>query len=199
MEIVEFPIEKLKLLRNPKIHPEEQVLDVMESLKKYAFVEAAVVAKHDNTLLGGYCRLEATKRLGLKTMECRFVDLKPEEYLPWIFTEYRTGEKGSLDYEIAIEWFMDDANKALRDNVVGWDPEQIDDMIRMHEEQAQSVDLAAMDRGDEVAPLAPSKVDVVISVPLSIWEKEQSEIQGVFADLCLRFKGIKQSQPKVKH
>ena len=196
--IVNVPIKDIKLLRNPKIHPEEQIADMVDSLKLYGFVDPCIISRHDNALLGGYCRLEASKRMGKTHLPCRFTDLKPEEYISYILSEHRVGEKGGVDYQIMIEWWTKEADELMRANVIGWSPEEVDDIIRIQDEQAQAVDLNLIDRPDE--PMAPgaSMVEILLSIPLSLWERSRVDIEGEIAAICLRHKGVKQSQPKVK-
>lgn len=70
MELKEIKISEIKPYeKNTKKHTEEQVKNVMESIKQFGFVQPLVIDK-DSVIVIGHCRYEAAKQLGFKTIPC---------------------------------------------------------------------------------------------------------------------------------
>lgn len=66
MKIETLNIDQIKPYSlNAKLHPEEQILGLMQSLKDFKVTQPAVVDKN-NVLIIGHGRIEAAKRLGFK-------------------------------------------------------------------------------------------------------------------------------------
>ena len=63
----------------------EAVESLAENIKRLGQLEPAIVAK-DGTLLSGYTRCAALKLLGLKTIECRVVDVPAEEHVFYLIS-----------------------------------------------------------------------------------------------------------------
>ena len=74
MEIKNILIEKIKTYsKNAKKHPDKQIKQVANSIKRFGFVQPIVVDKNNEVIIG-HCRLESAKILGLK--ECPVVMLE---------------------------------------------------------------------------------------------------------------------------
>ena len=63
---------------NPRKLTSKQRLDLLDSLKKYGFVEPVVINK-DNTIIGGHQRVACWKELGNVVVPCLVLDLKKED------------------------------------------------------------------------------------------------------------------------
>ena len=64
--------------RNAKKHDERQINNVMESIKKFGFVQPIVVDK-DYVVIIGHCRLIAAKRLKMREVDCVIADNLSQE------------------------------------------------------------------------------------------------------------------------
>lgn len=64
---------------NPKIHSDQQIGAVAESIREFGWMQPLVIDR-DNNLVVGHCRLEAAKRLGHTTAPAVVAeDLTPEQ------------------------------------------------------------------------------------------------------------------------
>jgi len=186
-EIVMVPIDEITLLANPKIHSEEQITDMMDSIKKFGFVDPCLIGPA-NTLLAGYCRLEAMKRLGHTEIPCRIVRLKEDEFFAYIMSEGRIAEKTSWDYEVFIKKYLE-MPEVERANIVAWREEEIQDLIRWQEEQAQPVEIEEPTELPPPPELDTSRVQVNLSFPRRYWDLHHEEIENELMDFCRRHEG----------
>lgn len=70
METIKIQVSDLKpYKRNAKKHDEQQIKNVMESIKQFGFVQPIVV-DNDNVVIIGHCRLIAAKRLKMREVDC---------------------------------------------------------------------------------------------------------------------------------
>src|SRR5579883_2561419 len=77
--IERIPIAELKPHpRNYKVHPEDELDHIAESLKNHGFYKNIIIAK-DNTILAGHGVIEAAKRLGMTEAPCCRVALSPDD------------------------------------------------------------------------------------------------------------------------
>lgn len=58
---------------NPKLHPEEQISQIMASITQFGFINPILIDSN-KVVIAGHGRLEAAKRLGLKKV--RVIDVK---------------------------------------------------------------------------------------------------------------------------
>ena len=66
MDILNIPIEKIKpYSKNAKTHSKKQIEQVANSIQRFGFSQPLVIDKN-NEIIIGHCRLEASKKLGLK-------------------------------------------------------------------------------------------------------------------------------------
>ena len=80
MQIQNMSIDAIKpYVRNAKKHPQSQIENVAESIKKFGFVQPIVV-DGGGCIIIGHCRYEASKRLGLEEVPCVMLeDLTDDE------------------------------------------------------------------------------------------------------------------------
>lgn len=94
--------------RNAKIHGEEQIKLLMNSIKEFGFLSPCLVERDTYNLIAGHGRVEAAKRLGMKTVPCVFVeDISEEQRRAYILADNRLTELG--------EWDMDMVNIELEE------------------------------------------------------------------------------------
>ena len=64
---------------NPKNHPEKQILEIVDSIKRFGFTVPLIISG-DGTIIAGHGRFLAAKRLGLKELPCiKRKDLSEEQ------------------------------------------------------------------------------------------------------------------------
>lgn len=81
MEIVNIKTNNLiPYGNNAKMHSDEQINAVAESIKQFGFVQPLVIDECNEVVIG-HCRLEAAKRLGLDTVPCVLTDGLTEEQI----------------------------------------------------------------------------------------------------------------------
>lgn len=94
--------------RNAKIHGEEQIEKLMDSIREFGFLSPCLVERDTFNLIAGHGRVEAAKRLGMKTVPCVFVeDITEAQRKAYILADNRLSELG--------EWDMDMVNVELSD------------------------------------------------------------------------------------
>ena len=80
MNVFEKKISEIRPYeKNAKKHDKRQIANVAESIKQYGFVQPVVIDR-DGVIVIGHCRVDAAKKLGMKTVPCVCVDdLTPEQ------------------------------------------------------------------------------------------------------------------------
>lgn len=117
MQIQNMSIDAIKpYVRNAKKHPQSQIENVAESIKRFGFVQPIVVDR-GGCIIIGHCRYEASKRLGLEEVPCviledltddevrklRLLDNKLNES-PWDMSLLEV-ELADLDFgEFDVDW-----------------------------------------------------------------------------------------------
>ncbi|MCL2310880.1 MAG: site-specific DNA-methyltransferase [Firmicutes bacterium] len=80
MEIIKLPINSIKKYENnAKIHTEEQIQHIINSIKQFGFNDPIGVSTDQNICVEGHGRLEALKQLGYKDVECIRLDHLTDE------------------------------------------------------------------------------------------------------------------------
>jgi hypothetical protein len=80
MQIVEYEIDKVNpATYNPRTITDQELSGLMESLKKFGFVDPLIVNKQTNVLVGGHQRLKAAEMLGFSKVPVVEVDLSEIE------------------------------------------------------------------------------------------------------------------------
>jgi hypothetical protein len=80
LEVYELEINKINpAAYNPRTISDSELAALMESLKKFRFVEPLIINKKTNTLVGGHMRLRAAEMLGYKKVPVTYVDLSESE------------------------------------------------------------------------------------------------------------------------
>jgi len=186
-EIEWISIKDLKLLRNPKIHPKDQVDHMVESIRRYGFVDPCIVSA-DNTLLGGYCRLEAAKVLNLDKIKCVRVNLSAEEYMTYILSEGRIAEEASWDYDELINWYLE-ATSQQKEYLVGWDPAYLEDLLRWREADSDVFEAPHVPQPASTSNDDHRRCEVVFTCPMSVLETQRQSLEADFLSLCMKYEG----------
>ena len=80
LEVIELPLSALKPYSgNAKLHPDEQILEIKESIKAYGFLDPIAFWGEDNTIVEGHGRYIAAQELGMETIPCIRLDHLTDE------------------------------------------------------------------------------------------------------------------------
>lgn len=100
---MEYNIEFMKVSdlkpyeNNIKIHDEQQIQQIINSIKEFGFRQNLVIDK-DNVVIIGHGRLAAAERMGLETVPCvRASDLTEEQIKALRIADNKLTEKGLWD------------------------------------------------------------------------------------------------------
>ncbi len=92
------PIEELKPYENnARVHDEEQIAELCESIRGFGFVRPLLITG-DGGVLCGHGRLEAAKRLGMPSLPCVLADhMTSEQRAAYILADNRLAEHAKWD------------------------------------------------------------------------------------------------------
>ena len=208
-EAVEMvPIGELTLIDNPRLHPEREVESIVSSVKKYGFMEPVKISGEDNTLISGYARVEACRRLGWTSVPALRLDLEPVEYRTVMILANRLPEMASWDYQMFInmvETELDQATLSLPDiafteeefsNIRAWQDDVNKGGLTSQDfldKSAEKEEAPEEEQGEE-APQA--RIEIVLSYPEPLWDIHRAELDTDLAGLAVKFPGLRFSQPK---
>ena len=101
VKLQEVTIDLLKPYeRNAKIHPQQQVEKIIESIKEFGFVTPCVIDQ-DYNLIAGHGRVLAAKEMGLETVPCVFIEgLTEEQRRAYILADNRLSEIAEWNDEL---------------------------------------------------------------------------------------------------
>lgn len=103
METIKLSVGDIKPYeRNAKKHDERQIKNVMESIKKFGFVQPIVVDK-DHVVIIGHCRLIAAKRLKLREVDCVIADNLSQEDVDRLRLLDNKLNESEWDYDLLLE------------------------------------------------------------------------------------------------
>jgi len=89
--ILEYALEKIKpYWRNPRIN-KDSIDPLIESIKKFGFSQPIIVDK-ELTIIAGHTRLEAAKKMGLKTVPVIVSDMDPKKAKEYRIIDNKTAE-----------------------------------------------------------------------------------------------------------
>jgi ParB-like chromosome segregation protein Spo0J len=95
------PIDSIKSNpRNAKEHPEQQIALLAENIRKFGF-NHPILIDETNTTIGGYARIAAARRLGLKEVPAiRLIGLSPQEKRALALADNKLAELGRWNPEM---------------------------------------------------------------------------------------------------
>lgn len=102
LKIEYIDIEKLNhYANNSKIHTKEQIKHIANSIQEFGFNDPLGIAGEDNVVLEGNGRVEAAKKLGLKTLPCVRLDhLSKEEQKAYVIAHNATNLETGFDLDV---------------------------------------------------------------------------------------------------
>ena len=107
--------------KNAKVHSAEQITKIAESIKHFGFVSPCLV-DHDLNLIAGHGRLEAAKKLKMKTVPCVFVEgLTDAERRAYILADNKLADLGSWDQSLVSTELFDLGDSGIDMSLFGFD------------------------------------------------------------------------------
>ena len=107
--------------KNAKVHSSEQITKIAESIKHFGFVSPCLV-DHDLNLIAGHGRLEAAKKLKMKTVPCVFVEgLTDAERRAYILADNKLADLGSWDQSLVSTELFDLGDSGIDMSLFGFD------------------------------------------------------------------------------
>lgn len=96
-------IEKLKPYKNnAKTHPEEQIKQIVKSIKEFGFINPVLI-DGDYNIIAGHGRVLGAKRLGMDEVPCLFVeDLTDEQKRAYVLIDNKLTENGGWDERLLM-------------------------------------------------------------------------------------------------
>lgn len=114
---------------NARIHDEKQITAIMASIKEFGFI-GVIITNEDGMVLAGHGRLEAAKRLGLKTIPVRVVSgLTAKQQKAYVLADNKIAQMSKWDkpkLQAEIEMLM---NEDFNVEITGFSTAEIDLMI----------------------------------------------------------------------
>ena len=116
--------------QNPRLN-ESAVDEVAKSIKRFGFASPIIARTADNMVIAGHTRLLAAKKIGLKSVPVRFMDLDLNDAQLLALADNKIGEIADWD-----ETKLKDILASLDDqdlSGLGWSDDELDALIDHHE------------------------------------------------------------------
>lgn len=157
------PAELIAYERNPRKHPEKQIVKLMASIRRYGFTQPVLVTAAGE-IIAGHARVEAAKRLQLGAVPTLCLDhLTPAQVREYRLADNQLGALGAWDMELLSDELraiieIDEINCV---EAMGWDIPEVE--IMLDASPAPSADKS--DPADEQLPLSEN----FVSRPGDLW------------------------------
>lgn len=116
---------------NPRIN-QTAIDEVAKSIKRFGFASPIIARKADNMIIAGHTRFEAAKKLGLKSVPVRFMDLDVDEAQLLALADNKIGEIADWDDDKLSEILS--AFDAQDLQGLGWSDEELAGLIDNNDE-----------------------------------------------------------------
>jgi len=115
------PIEEIKEWGdNPRVN-DHVVDDVALSIKRFGFASPIIARKETGEIIAGHTRYKAARKLGLKEVPVRFVDLDPVDSRLLAIADNKIGEKATWDQDALRDVLLSLASEGADFEGIGFD------------------------------------------------------------------------------
>ena len=123
-DVQEVTLKKLvPYERNAKLHSEEQIREIADSISEFGFINPILIDK-DFNVIAGHGRIEAAKKLKLEVVPCVFVEgLTDEQRRAFILADNKLFELGSWN-DINLETEVENVSFDFESFNIGSDEEK---------------------------------------------------------------------------
>ena len=130
MELIKKKVSELiPYINNSRTHSEEQITQIVSSIKEFGFTNPILIDK-DNSIIAGHGRLQAVKRLGLEEVPCILISgLTKTQIKALIIADNQLALNAGWDLEklsVEIEGLEEDKFDL---NILGFEDDFIKDLL----------------------------------------------------------------------
>ena len=159
MEYKKININDLKKYENnSRIHSDEQILQIKESIKQFGFTNPLLV-KPDLTIIAGHGRLEAIKALNkldykdnpIIEIPCIIVsDLSENDYKALVIADNKIALNAGWDLDILKEELTLLENENYNLDLLGFNNDELNDLLNISVDDVENNNLNISNQGQEV-------------------------------------------------
>jgi DNA modification methylase len=145
---------------NPRLHPKTQVDKLARAISDFGFL-IPVLVDDKNTVLAGHARIEAAKKLALRTLPCiRASYLTEAQKRTFTILDNRLAEEAAWDFQLLAKEIEFLQNEGIDLTTTGFEIPEIEMIFDAADAPASNAE------DDEVPDLAPNRV---ITRPNDLW------------------------------
>ena len=159
MEYKKININDLKKYENnSRIHSDEQILQIKESIKQFGFTNPLLV-KPDLTIIAGHGRLEAIKALNkleykdnpISEIPCIIVSgLSENDYKALVIADNKIALNAGWDLDILKEELTLLENENYNLDLLGFNNDELNDLLNISVDDVENNNLNISNQGQEV-------------------------------------------------
>lgn len=130
MDVIEVPITKLKFAPyNPRVHPDQAIKKLVDSIKFFGFTNPVLVQKSSFTIIAGHARVKAATLRGMKKVPAILLDLDDEKAMAYNIADNRLQDETSFDFSGLADLLLDLDTGFFNLEMTGFDLEEIEDIM----------------------------------------------------------------------
>lgn len=153
-----WPVDKIKnFIDNPKLHPPEQIDKIAASIRKFGFLNPAIVDP-SGELIAGHGRLMAVKQLGGDVIPVRVVShLSPDEKKAFLIADNKSAES-AWDEALLGKLLTELKTNEFDMSSIGFSDEELGRLVILDEDEAPAETSRPGLTPDNQVPAVPDKV-----------------------------------------
>jgi|SRR6185437_2155288 len=130
MQFLNLPLCDIKEYeKNTRTHSDEQIEEVMQSIKTYGFINPIIITK-DNVVVAGHCRIEAMRRLEETTIPAiRYDHLENALQIGYSIADNKLALKTGWDLELLRDEFVTLQEQGFDPTLTGFSDDEIFEII----------------------------------------------------------------------
>ena len=163
LKVEDVSLASLKPMKGNPRRNEAAIPKIAQSIERYGWTNPVLARRQDRSIVAGHTRVEAAKRIGLKTVPVIWLDLSPRDAKLYALADNRLAEIAEWDNDglalIMRELQAEDANLAE----AGFDDEEVSRILG----EVDAERLADVEEDEDAVSEPPKKPD---SVPGEVYE-----------------------------